>query len=75
MATTNEKLLTTAYAATHHAADQVTELTNATAGDRPVLAKEAAPQLTALKQNLQSALCAVTELERRARGGEPVFEG
>lgn len=75
MARSNEKLLTAAYAETHHAADLVSKLVNFTAGDRPVPAAAIAPELTELKRSLQTALCAATELERRARGGSPVQEG
>jgi hypothetical protein len=75
MTKTNEELLKQAYACTHHAGDQVSELEVAQASGLGLPVQEAADRLTKLKRNLQQALCAVTELERLARGGAPVKQG
>lgn len=74
MARSNETLLKEGANCTQRAAHEAAALTAATEGEAQVLFKEAAPQLIAWRLALQTALCAVTELERRALGGQPVQE-
>ena len=72
---TNDELLKTCYAATHHAADLVSEIESRCDGDAQVMARELAPKLEELWRELMKANGAALELKNRAFGMLPPKQG
>lgn len=70
----NTELLTTAYASAHRSADLVSQLYD-TALKTEVLAQDARPVISELRQQAQALNSAALELENRAKGMQPARSG